>query len=109
MLLEPIYEKKFYDFSYGFRPGRNAHQALEATRDSIMDMQAYWVVEVDIREFFDTLDHGKLREIIRHRVRDGVLTRLIDKWLKAGVLEAGSWKRSDAGTPQGGVSAPLRG
>ena len=72
-----------------------------------MDMRIEWIVEVDIRKFFDTLDHGKLREIVRQRVRDGVLTRLIDKWLKAGVLEAKEWQRSEEGTPQGGVISPL--
>ena len=107
MLLEPIYEGEFYDFSYAFRPERSCHQALEAIRNSIMDMRIKWIVEVDIRKFFDSLDQGKLREIIRQRVRDGVLTRLIDKWLKAGVLEAGQWKRSEEGTPQGGVISPL--
>ncbi len=107
MLLEPIYEGEFYDFSYGFRPRRSAHQALEAIRESVMDLRVSWIVEVDIRKFFDTLDHGKLREIIRQRVRDGVITRQIDKWLKAGVLEAGQWKRTEEGTPQGGVISPL--
>jgi RNA-directed DNA polymerase len=107
MLLEPIYEGEFYDFSYAFRPERNCHKALEAIRNSIMDMRIGWILEVDIRQFFDSLDHVKLREIIRQRVRDGVLTRLIDKWLKAGVMEAGQWKRSEEGTPQGGVISPL--
>ena len=107
MLLEPIYEGEFYNFSYGFRPERNCHQALETIRNSVMDMRIGWIVEVDIRKFFDSIDHAKLREIIRQRVRDGVLTRLIDKWLKAGVLEAGQWKRSEEGTPQGGVISPL--
>lgn len=107
MLMEPIYENEFYNFSYGFRPGRSAHQALEDIRKSVLDKRVSWIVDVDIRKFFDTLDHGKLREIVRQRVRDGVLTRLIDKWLKAGVLEAGEWKRSEEGTPQGGVISPL--
>jgi group II intron reverse transcriptase/maturase len=107
MLLEPIYENKFYDFSYGFRPGRNPHQALEEIRNSVMAMRVNWIVDADIRKFFDTLSHAHLREIVRQRVRDGVITRLIDKWLKAGVLEAEQWQRSEEGTPQGGVISPL--
>lgn len=107
MLLEPIYEGEFYDCSYGFRPGRSCHQALEAIWKSVMELRVNWIVEVDIRKFFDTLDHEKLREIIRQRVRDGVLTRLIDKWLKAGVMERGEWQRTEEGTPQGGVISPL--
>ena len=107
MLLEPIYENEFYDFSYGFRPGRSCHQALEATWHSIMKERVDWILEADIRHFFDALPHSHLREVVRQRVRDGVLTRLIDKWLKAGVLEAGEWTRTEEGTPQGGVISPL--
>jgi group II intron reverse transcriptase/maturase len=107
MLLEPIYENEFCDFSYGFRPGRNPHQALEEIRNSVMEMRVDWIVDADIRKFFDTLSHTHLREIVRQRVRDGVITRLIDKWLKAGVLEAEQWQRSEEGTPQGGVVSPL--
>lgn len=106
MLLEPIYENEFYDFSYGFRPGRSCHQALEAMRDSIMKERVSWILEADIRHFFDELPHSHLREIVRQRVRDGVITRLIDKWLKAGVLEAEQWTRTEKGTPQGGVITP---
>ena len=107
MVLEPIYEQDFLDCSYGFRPGRSAHQALEAFWDQMMDSRGGWVVEVDIRKFFDTLDHGHLRAFLQHRVRDGVLLRLIGKWLNAGVLEDGSVSYPDAGTPQGGVISPL--
>jgi len=107
MLLEPIYENEFYDFSYGFRPGRSCHQALDDVRSSIMTERASWILEADIRHFFDALPHKYLRDIIRHRVRDGVITRLIDKWLKAGVLEAGEWTSTKEGTPQGGVISPL--
>lgn len=84
MLLEPIYERDFLDCSYGFRPGRSAHQALESFRDQLMACRGGWVLEVDIRKFFDNLDHGHLRTFLRLRVHDGVLLRLIDKWLKAG-------------------------
>jgi RNA-directed DNA polymerase len=107
MLLEPIYERDFLDCSYGFRPGRSAHQALASFRDQLMDCRGGWVLEVDIRKFFDNLDHGHLRTFLRHRVRDGVLLRLIDKWLKAGVMEDGSVSYPEAGTPQGGVVSPL--
>ena len=107
MVLEAVYEQDFLPFSYGFRPGRSAHQALGTFRDRLMRMDGVWVLEVDISAFFDTLDHGHLREILQHRVRDGVLVRLIGKWLNAGVMEAGSVTRPDAGSPQGGVISPL--
>ena len=107
MLLEPIYERDFLDCSYGVRPGRSAHQALQTFRDRLMDRRGGWVLEVDIRKFFDNLEHGHLRTFLRLRVRDGVLLRLIDKWLKAGVLEDGSVSYPEAGTPQGGVVSPL--
>jgi RNA-directed DNA polymerase len=107
MLLEPIYEQDFLDCSYGFRPRRSAHQALESFRDQLMRCQGGHVLEVDIRKFFDNLDHGHLRTFLQHRVRDGVLLRLIGKWLKAGVMEDGSVSYPDSGSPQGGVVSPL--
>jgi len=107
MLLEPIDEHDFKDCSYGFRPGRSAHGALESLWKRTMDMQGGWVLEVDIRKFFDTLDHARLRELLKHRVRDGVLLRLIGKWLKAGVMEDGNVSYPDSGSPQGGVISPL--
>jgi len=107
MVLETVYEQDFLDCSYGFRPGRSAHQALAALWQQTMDMGGGWIVEVDIRKFFDTLDHARLRELLRQRIHDGVLLRLIDKWLKAGVLEEGSHTFPEAGTPQGGVVSPL--
>jgi len=106
MLLEPIYEQDFYDCSFGFRPGRSAHQALAALWKQTMDSHGGWILEVDIRKFFDTLDHAHLRAFLQHRVRDGVLTRLIGKWLQAGVLEDGTVTYPAAGSPQGGVIAP---
>jgi RNA-directed DNA polymerase len=106
MLLEPIYERDFLACSYGFRTGRSAHQALEFFRDQLMNGRGGWVLEVDIRKFFDNLDQGHLRTFLRLRVRDGVLLRLIDKWLKAGVMEDGSVSYPEAGTPQGGVVTP---
>jgi RNA-directed DNA polymerase len=109
MLLEPIYEQDFLDCSYGFRPGRSAHQALASFRDQAMTgrPKGGWVLEVDIRKFFDYLDHRHLRQFLQLRVRDGVLLRLIDKWLKAGVMEDGNVSHPDSGTPQGGVVSPL--
>jgi group II intron reverse transcriptase/maturase len=107
MLLEPIYEQDFDVGSYGFRPGRSAHDALDDLRKQTMDSSGGWILEVDIRKFFDTLDHAYLREFLQLRVRDGVLKRLIGKWLKAGVMEAGSVSYPDAGSPQGGVISPL--
>jgi group II intron reverse transcriptase/maturase len=107
MILEAIYEQDFLDCSYGFRPGRSAHQALEALWQQTMALDGCWLVEVDIRKFFDTLEHHHLRDLIRQRVRDGVLLRLIGKWLNAGVLEAGELSFPEEGTPQGGVISPL--
>ena len=107
MLLEPIYEQDFYDCSHGFRPGRGAHQALEALWKQTMLSRGGWIVEVDIRKFFDTLDHRHLRELVGKRVRDGVLRRLIGKWLSAGVMEQGSVSYPESGSPQGGVISPL--
>jgi group II intron reverse transcriptase/maturase len=107
MVLEPVYEQDFHDFSYGFRPARSAHQALKALRDGLMAMRGGWVIEVDIRGFFDTLDHTILRGFLDQRVRDGVLRRTIDKWLNAGVLEDGCLTRPELGSPQGGVISPL--
>jgi group II intron reverse transcriptase/maturase len=107
MVLEPIYEQDFLDCSYGFRPGRSAHQALEVLWRQLMNHPVGWVLEVDIRKFFDKLDHAHLREILRQRVRDGVLLRLIGKWLHAGVLESGCVTHPKTGSPQGGVISPL--
>jgi len=106
-LLEPIYEQDFLDCSYGYRPRRSAHQALQTVWRHTMDLGGGWILEVDIRKFFETLDHAQLREMLRQRVRDGVVLRLIDKWLAAGVLEDGALTTPDAGTPQGGVISPL--
>jgi len=107
MVLETIYEQDFLDCSYGFRPKRSAHQALDAVWKQAMALGGCWIVEVDIRKFFDTLDHAHLRELLKRRVRDGVLLRLIGKWLNAGVLEEGKLSFPEAGTPQGGVISPL--
>jgi group II intron reverse transcriptase/maturase len=107
MVLEAIYEQDFKDCSYGFRPGRSAHQALQSLWDQTMATEGNWIVEVDIRKFFDTIDHGHLRALLKRRVRDGVLLRLIGKWLNAGVLEEGCLTHPETGSPQGGVISPM--
>jgi retron-type reverse transcriptase len=89
MVLEPIYEQDFLPCSYGFRPGRNQHQCIEALRDAARKMAGGWVLEVDIRKFFDTIPRQRLVEILRKRVQDGIILRLVAKWLHAGVQEEG--------------------
>ena len=111
MALEPIYEADFKSCSYGFRPGRSAHDALEALWKQSMgawhERPVQWVLDVDIKSYFDTLDHTHLRQILDKRIRDGVIRRLIDKWLKAGVMDKGTLSYKEEGTPQGGVISPL--
>jgi len=107
MLLETIYEQDFLECSFAFRRGRSAHHALHELREVLMSMGGGWVIDVDIRSFFDTMDHGHLRSFLDQRVRDGVLRRTIDKWLKAGVLEAGLVRYPTSGSPQGGVISPV--
>jgi group II intron reverse transcriptase/maturase len=107
MALEAVYEQDFLDCSYGFRPGRSAHEALQAVWEATMSVGGGWVLEADIESFFDSVDRGKLQEVLRKRVRDGVLTRLVGKWLNAGVMEEGRLWHPESGTPQGGVISPL--
>jgi len=107
MALEPVYEQDFLDCSYGFRPKRSAHQALDALWHGLMHMGGGWVLDLDIRKFFDEMDKGHLQRFLRQRVTDGVLTRLVGKWLNAGVMEEGRMCRPTTGTPQGGVISPL--
>lgn len=107
MVLEAVYEQDFCDFSYGFRPNRSAHQAVDSLWHRLMEVSGGWVLEADISSFFDTLDHKNLRSFLDRRVRDGVIRKMIDKWLKAGVLEDGQLRRTPGGTPQGGVISPL--
>jgi len=107
MVLEAIYEQDFLDCSYGFRSGRSAHQALERLFRGLMDMWGGYVIELDIKSFFDAMSHAHMRTFLDKRVRDGVIRRAIDKWLKAGALEAGAVRRMEAGSPQGGVISPL--
>ena len=106
-VLNAIYEADFLGFSYGFRPGRSPHQALEALTVGIMTKKVNWVLDADIRAFFDTLDHGWLVKFIEHRVADRRVARLIQKWLSAGVLEDVKRTRSEVGTVQGGSVSPL--
>lgn len=107
MVLEAVYEQDFLDCSYGFRPGRSAHQAVRDLWQGLMAMKGGWVLEADIRSFYDQLDHSQLRSFLDQRVRDGVLRRALDKWLKAGVMEEGNLSHPTTGTPQGGVISPL--
>jgi group II intron reverse transcriptase/maturase len=107
MLLESVYEQSFHDFSYGFRPGRSPHQALVALRQQLTMMGGGWLLEVDIRKFFDAVPHQQIQEIVRKRIQDGIVLRLIGKWLNAGVMEDGRLQHPTAGTPQGGVISPL--
>lgn len=107
MVIGEVYEQSFHDFSYGFRPRRSAHQALEAIQHVAWRMKGGWLVEVDIKKFFDTVDHAYLRTILSQRIGDGVLLRLVGKWLNAGVLEGLVLSHPDEGTPQGGVISPL--
>lgn len=107
MLLEPIYEQDFLDGSYGFRPGRSAHKGLQELWQGLMDYGGGTVVELDIRSFYDELDHKHLLSFLDSRVRDGVVRRALGKWLKAGVMEEGLIYWPTTGTPQGGVISPL--
>jgi hypothetical protein len=89
-LLEPIYEQDFLDCSYGFRPGRGAHRAIEVLWRELSDIGGGWVIDLDIQRFFDTVQWNHLRDFLDQRVRDGVIRRAIGKWLNAGVMEAGA-------------------
>jgi group II intron reverse transcriptase/maturase len=106
-VLNAIYEQDFLGFSYGFRPGRSPHQALDALAVGIMTKKVNWVLDADIRRFYDTLDHGWLVKFVEHRIADRRVVRLIQKWLNAGVLEDGKRVQSEVGTVQGGSISPL--
>ena len=106
MLLGAIYEQDFHDFSYGFREGRSPHQALRQLREQCQGQNINWIIDADVSGFFDEIDHGLLREVIKHRVNDGSILRLIGKWLRAGVMDAGNLTRPESGSPQGGVISP---
>src|SRR5215831_4406432 len=106
-VLNAIYEADFLGFSYGFRPGRRQHDALDALTTGILRKKVNWVLDADIRDFFTSLDHGWLEKFCEHRIGDKRVLRLIQKWLKAGVVEEGSWSESEEGTPQGATVSPL--
>jgi group II intron reverse transcriptase/maturase len=106
-VLNQIYEEDFLGFSYGFRPGRGAHDALDALTVGIVTKKVNWILDADIRGFFDNISHEKLVELLELRVADQRVLRLIQKWLKAGVSEEGQWSETKVGTPQGSVISPL--
>lgn len=107
MILEPIYERAFLGFSYGFRPRRSAHDALDALAVTIAREKVNWVLDADIKSFFDSIDHGWMKKFLEHRITDRRLVRLIVRWLSAGVLENGAEHETEMGTPQGGIISPL--
>jgi RNA-directed DNA polymerase len=106
-VLNAIYEVDFLGFSYGFRPGRSQHDALDSLATAISRRKVNWVLDADIRGFFDTIDHGWLVKFVEHRVADKRIIRLIRKWLAAGVLADGKWSGTVGGTPQGATISPL--
>ena len=106
-VLNAVYEADFLGFSYGFRPGRSQHNALDALYVGLLTRKVNWVLDADIRGFFDAINHEWLLKFVEHRIADPRVGRLIRKWLKAGVLEDGVWTQSDTGTVQGGSISPL--
>jgi group II intron reverse transcriptase/maturase len=106
MVLESVYEQDFLPCSFGFRPGRSAHQALQNLNAACMRQRLRWVLDIDIEKYFDSIPHSLLRDFLDQRVTDGVIRRMIDKWLKAGVLEDGLLHHATEGSPQGGVISP---
>jgi group II intron reverse transcriptase/maturase len=106
-VLNAIYEEDFLGFSYGFRPGRSQHQALDALTVAIKRKQVNWVLDADIRGFFDAIDHECLMRFVEHRIADKRILRLVRKWLVAGVMENGEWTKGEEGTPQGATISPL--
>jgi RNA-directed DNA polymerase len=106
-VLNAIYEVDFVGFSYGFRAGRSPHQALDALAVGIDKKKVNWILDADIRGFYDAIDHGWMRTFVEHRIADKRVLRLIQKWLNAGVIEDGSWSASEEGAPQGATASPL--
>lgn len=106
LLVEPVFEREFRDCSYGYREGRSCHQAIAAV-DQAIYKGCYWIIELDIRNYFGSIPHEPLREMFRRRIKDGVLNRLVLGWLKAGALREGEWESKEEGTPQGGIVSPL--
>jgi len=106
-VLNAVYEEDFLGFSYGFRPGRSAHNALDAIWNGIMGKKVNWVLDADICGFFDNISHEWMQKFVEHRIADSRINRLIQKWLRAGVSEDGEWSKTIVGTPQGSVISPL--
>jgi RNA-directed DNA polymerase len=106
-ILNQIYEEDFLGFSYGFRPGRGQHQALDALSYALLKKKVNYILDADVRSFFDNLDKGWMIRFLEHRVADPRILRLIQKWLKAGVVEEGKWSEPKTGSPQGSVISPL--
>ncbi|MGH9828589.1 MAG: reverse transcriptase domain-containing protein, partial [Blastocatellia bacterium] len=106
-VLNAIYEADFLGFSYGFRPGRSPHDALDALAVGIERKKVNWVLDADISDFFTSLDHGWLEKFLEHRIADKRVLRLIRKWVTAGVVEGGKWSASEVGAPQGASASPL--
>ena len=106
-VLNAIYETDFLGFSYGFRPGRSPHNALDALAVGIKQKKVNWVLDADIANFFTSLDQGWLEKFLGHRIADKRIMRLIRKWLRAGIIENGSWSETTEGTPQGASVSPL--
>ena len=106
-VLNCIYEERFLGFSYGFRPRRSTHDALDALAVGISTQRVRWVLDADIRGFFDNIDHEWMIRFLEHEIADRRIPRLIRKWLKAGVSEQGEWSETRVGTPQGAVISPL--
>jgi retron-type reverse transcriptase len=105
-VLNEIYEEDFRGFSYGFRPGRSQHMALDALYVTIKRKKVNWILDLDLKSFFDNISREKLMELLGYRIADPRILRLIQKWLKAGVIEEGVWSQTEAGTPQGAVVSP---
>ena len=106
-VLQSIYEQDFLGFSYGFRPGRSQHQALDALSVALTTKKVNWILDADLESYFDTIDHDWLIRFLERRVGDNRILRLIRKWLHAGVVEEGVWSASTSGTPQGSGISPL--
>ena len=105
-VLSQIWEEDFLGFSYGFRPGRGQQDALDALSVGIVRKKVNWILDLDIRSFFDKLQHDWLVRFVEHRIGDKRVVRLIQKWLKAGVVEDGRWFQTEEGSPQGSVTTP---
>jgi group II intron reverse transcriptase/maturase len=106
-VIEPIYEEDFKPFSYGFRPGRSQHQAINYMFKKVSFEKMHYIIDADLKNYFGSINHGILREFLDKRVKDGVIRRMIDKWLKAGIMESGNISYSEEGTPQGSIISPI--